>query len=125
MLDDKNMLAIEYDGGGHNLQVQTGKLTQQEFEQRELIREMVIRQNGYRLIRIISPTDKLPSDEILLQMLHEALEYFNATNHTWRQYYVEEGIMKDAEHKDGIEYDYGTLWNAKTLANQDKQDKSA
>ena len=28
--------------------------------------------------------------------------------------------MKDAEHKDGIEYDYGTLWNAKTLANQDK-----
>jgi len=118
-IDDYNC-CIEYDGGGHDLKVKFGKITQEEFERRELIRNRIVKQSGYRLIRIISPTDKLPSDEILLQMLHEALEYFNATNHTWRQYYVEEGIMKDAEHKDGIEYDYGTLWNAKTLANQDK-----
>lgn len=116
--DDK--LCIEYDGGGHDLSVKLGRYTEEEFLHKQIVRDNIIKSRDIRIIRIISPTDKLPSDEILLQMRDNALEFFNTTNHTWRNYYIEFGIMKDAEHKDGAKYDYGKLWNAKILANKNK-----
>lgn len=113
---EKDNICCEYDGGGHNLNVVTGRLTQEEFDKKEMIRERIIRSSGHRLIRIISPTDMLPLDNILLQMLNDALEYFNLTNHTWRNYYIEEGIFKDAEHKNGECYAFGELRKIKQTA---------
>lgn len=106
---EKDNICCEYDGGGHNLNVVTGRWSQEEYDRREIIRESTLRGMGHRILRIISTKDILPSDEILLQMYSESLFYFNTTNHTWRIYDIDKGIFIDAEHKDGESYDFGNL----------------
>lgn len=101
---------IEFDGGGHNLAVKTGKTSQEDFNKRMIARNLIIKKNGYKLITIISLTDKLPSDEILLDILEQSKKYFkDYPNHSWREWDIDNGIFRDAEHKDGESYDYGLL----------------
>ena len=104
-------LDIEYDGGFHDGQVKIGNITQEEFNHKELIRDKVIKSEGYRVIRIKSKFDLLPSDKILLQMLSMAREYFSATYHTWIKFDIDNSVMINAENKDanGIFFDYGEL----------------
>ena len=106
---EKDDVCCEYDGGGHDLNVVTGRWTQEEYDRREIIREATLRRMGHRLLRIISTKDLFPSDSILLQMYSESLSYFNTTNHTWRTYDIDKGIFLDAEHRDGKSYDFGHL----------------
>ena len=68
---DNNIL-IEYDGGGHYLGVKLGKDTMENAIEKEHEREQRIIKAGYKVIRIISLKDKLPSDEILLELLEKA-----------------------------------------------------
>lgn len=103
-------LDIELDCGGHNLSVKTGQLTQEQFDKKELIRDRVIKNEGYKIIRIKSKTDKLPHDETLLQMLFEARNYFyKYPNHSWIEYDIDNSIVRNAECKNGVQYNYGTL----------------
>lgn len=108
-------ICIEYDGGGHNLSVVFGDFTQEEFDQREIIRFHVIKREGYRQIKIISAKDKLPNDDILFQMLSDAKQYFSTTNHSWVHYDIDNSIMINVENKDmgGAFYDYGKLRTVK------------
>ena len=41
-------LIIEYDGGGHSLRVALGNLTQEEFNKKEIIRNNIIKREGYK-----------------------------------------------------------------------------
>jgi very-short-patch-repair endonuclease len=104
-------LVVEYDGGGHDLRVTLGRLTQEEFNKREIIRNAVIKREGYKTIRIISRKDLLPTDPILLQMLSEAKQYFSETAHSWVTYNIDESRMINATNKDtsGIPYSFGEL----------------
>lgn len=107
-LDEK--LDVELDCGGHNLSVKTGQLTQEQFDKKELIRDRVIKSEGYKLIRIKSKTSKLPYDKILLQMLFEARNYFyQYPNHSWIEYDIDNSIVRNAECKNGVYYNYGKL----------------
>ena len=100
---------IEIDFGGHNLQVKLGKITQEEFDRKELIRDRVIKKEGYKIIRIVSRKDRLPQDSTLLQMLSDAKQYFSETNHSWCTYDIDKSLLINAEHKDGIHYSFGEL----------------
>ena len=61
-------------------------------------------------MRIISLKDKLPSDEILLQMLSEAKQYFfDYPNHSWIEFNIDTSTVRNAEQKDGVFFDYGKL----------------
>lgn len=103
-------LDVELDCGGHNLSVKTGQLTQKQFDQKELIRDKVIKTEGYRIIRIKSNTSKLPCDQMLFQMLSDAKKYFyKYPNHSWIDFDIDNSVVYNAEHKDGILYDYGKL----------------
>ena len=103
-------LIIEYDGGGHDLRVVLGRLTQEEFNQKEIIRNNIIKREGYKQMRIISTTDLLPSDETLLQMLTQAKEYFSTyPEHSWYEYNIDTSTVRNAEHKEGVFFDYGEL----------------
>ena len=113
---------LEYSGGGHDLRVILGRLTQDEFNQKEIIRNNVLKKEGYRKIEIISKKDYLPCDEILFQMLTEAKYYFTTTFHTWVTYDIDQSLMRNAEHKDGIPYSYGEL---RTIKNNDIQTAQA
>lgn len=107
-LDEK--LCIEYDGGGHDLRVVLGRLTKEEFNQKEIIRGNVIKHEGYKQMKIISSKDLLPSDEILLQMLSDAKQYFaDYPNHSWFEFDIDNSTVRNAENKDGISYDFGDL----------------
>ena len=114
----KEKTVIEYDGGGHNLRVILGKLTQEEFKQKEIIRSKTIKSQGYKTVRIISTKDLLPSDTTLLQMLSMAREYFNTTSHTWINFDIDNSKMINAENKDigGVFFDYGQLRKIKEIA---------
>lgn len=108
LLDEK--LDIEVDFGGHNLSVKIGKLTQEEFEQKEIIRNNIIKREGYKQMRIISAKDLLPSDQVLLQMLDFARNYFSQyPNHSWIEFNIDSSIVRNAEHKDGLPYSFGGL----------------
>lgn len=106
-------LDIEYDGGGHNLAVKQGEISQEEFNQKEIIRGKYVRSKGYKQMRIISPHDHLPSDKVLKDMLNETTTFLLTTNHTWIEWYVEEGKYKDATGT--YDYDYGELITKRQL----------
>lgn len=71
---------IEYDGSGHRLNVRYGKLTDKEFDMKEIEREEDIIKNGYKIIRIISNDDRLPSDNDLLIALEKSLTELKNNN---------------------------------------------
>ena len=111
-------IIIEYDGSGHNLEVQLGTCFQEEFDQKEIIRNNIIKREGYKQMRIISSKDFLPSDFILLKMLSIAKEYFDTTSHTWVNFDIDNSKMINAENKDagGVFFDYGNLRKIKEIA---------
>ena len=104
---------IEYNGGGHNLNVKMGKVTQEAFNQKEIIRNNIIKRAGYKQITIISSKDFLPSDKILLNMLEQAKQYFYTTDHTWVEYNIDTSLMRNAENKEGVFFDFGELRKVK------------
>ena len=107
LIDDN--IDVEYDGGGHNLHVKIGNMTEKEFKQKEIVRNNCIKHYGYLCIRLISSTDKLPSDEVLLKILSLSKEYFNTTNHTWIEWYFDENKFRNADNIEGTFYDFGKL----------------
>ena len=110
-------LVIEYDGGGHDLRVTLGRLTQEEFSQKEIIRNSVIKKEGYKQMRIISTNDLLPSDQILLQMLETARQYFTQfPSHSWIEFNIDTSSVRNAEHKDGVFFDFGELRKINKIA---------
>lgn len=112
-------LIIEYDGSGHELNVKFGKITKEEHLQKEITRFSILKREGYKQIHIISKTDKLPTDSILLQMLSMAREYFNTTAHTWVNFDIDNSKIVNAENKEvgGIFFDYGKLHKIKEIPN--------
>ena len=71
---------IEYQGSGHNLNVKSGEITEIEFQQRQVARYNHIKSKGLKMIELVNETDKLPSDNILLEILDECILYFTETN---------------------------------------------
>lgn len=103
-------LNIEYDGSGHNMNVVFGNMSQKEFNRKEMIRNIIITKAGYKQIRILSLKDRLPSDDVLKQMLSDSLEYFSKyPNHSWCKFDIDKSLFINAENKDGIFYQFGYL----------------
>lgn len=106
----EDKLDIEFDGSGHKMSISIGSITEEEFEKKELYRNVAIKREGYKQMRIISSNDKFPSDRILLQMLDDTRQYFSQyPNHSWIEFNIDTFTIRNAEHKQGIPYDYGVL----------------
>ena len=72
----ENWLDIEYNGTGHNLIVQLGKMTQEEFDKKEKQRKAAIFGYGYKMLILVlskSKRDKLPEDSVLLEFLQKGI----------------------------------------------------
>ena len=111
-------LDIEFDGSGHRMSITIGNITEEDFKKKELYRNVAIKKEGYKQMRIISSKDLLPSDKVLLEMLSMAKEYFSTTNHSWINYNIDESRIINAENKDtnGVFFDYGELRKIKEIA---------
>lgn len=76
VLEDKKII-IEYDGSGHWMKtVFDDKLTKEDVDKRDIEREIILNQLGYRVLRIVSEKDLLPYDEVLLKVLSRAENHF-------------------------------------------------
>lgn len=104
---------IEYDGKGHNLSVELGNISQYDFKVKEIVRDKIVKSNGYKIVRLISKTDKLPPDNILLKILDLSKEYFNSTDHSWIEWYFDENKFRNAENLEGSFFDFGNLQKLK------------
>lgn len=102
-------LDIEYDGSGHELTVTLGKINKHDFDVKQIIRDKIVKSYGYKIIRYISNTDKLPEDNVLLNILNYSRNYFESTNHTWIEWYFDENKYRNAENMNGYYYNFGLL----------------
>ena len=67
-------------------------------------------------MHIVSTTDKLPSDPVLFQMLENAKSYFSDyPEHSWIEYNIDTSTVHNAEHREGVFFDYGELRTIKTI----------
>ena len=94
----KENIIIEHDGGGHFLgDIMNGsRIPSKEALLREKEREDKIINNGYRMIRFIATKDRIPSDEVILNLI----EGFKNSDFKVRRINFEEGtIDRDYEEK--------------------------
>jgi very-short-patch-repair endonuclease len=89
---------IEYDGGGHNLQVKFGTMTEKEFKKKEMDRYFYLKRRGWKMIKITSPIDYLPSDEIILNEIQKAKQWFSIDGFGHSHYNIDIGRNADDEH---------------------------
>jgi very-short-patch-repair endonuclease len=71
----KDKIAIEYDGGGHELHVKFNDMTKEEFDRKEFKREYFLINRGWKILRIVSKKDFIPSDDEILSHVKLAIDY--------------------------------------------------
>lgn len=98
---------IEYDGGGHDLEVKLGILTLKEFTQKMIKRESYLRRRGWKIIRITSAQDLLPKDNIIIDLVKKAKEYLQTTNHTWFEINIDNKLIRCKQYS--LDYNLGKL----------------
>lgn len=99
-------IAVEYDGSGHDLQVQFKNLTSDEFKQKEIVRSSILRRNGWKEITIISRKDWIPDDFILLDMINQSVKHFKK-EHSWITYDIDRKTVTTSKSQDA--FDFGRL----------------
>ena len=84
VIDDN--IICEVDGGGHTLKIKFGKETDYEFYNKEYGREKYLISMGYKIFRIITDKDFLPSKDFLYKIQKIAYIYFNIGYNVFRYY---------------------------------------
>jgi len=102
---DENVF-IEYNGGGHDLCVKLGTMTQEEYTQKEIVRNNILKREGWKNITIISRKDYLPNDKIIKKMLEDGKSIF-AQGRSWVVFDIDNNNYCYFNFKEA--YDYGTL----------------
>jgi len=97
---------IEYDGSGHDLRVKYGDINRKDFELKTRNRYYYLKKYNWKMIRIISLKDRLPSDEVILQMIEYAKEYLNE-GHSWIKFDIDN--LKIIKSTGNIKVDFGDL----------------
>ena len=101
-----NNIMIEYDGGGHDLQVKLNKITEKEFLLNEIKKYYVYKNNGYVLFRIKSLKDFLPSDDKIIEIIKYGKEIINS-GRSWIEFNIDESKVKCSKFEEY--YDFGEL----------------
>lgn len=105
-------LDIEIDYGGHNLTVKKGQISQEEFDYKQMIRDKIVKSEGYKIVRIIADkTRAIPSDSKLLEILDYARNFFKDNpERSWIEFDIDNSTVRNALCKNNPEhYDFGEL----------------
>lgn len=96
--DELQKIAIEYNGGGHNLQVKLGTITPSQFIQKETFRKKQLYKKGWKIITFISENKNLiPEEKECQKLVNSAYAYFNIENRHWAEFLLEERIVKTSQ----------------------------
>ena len=98
MFSEKDNIYIEYNGGGHNLCVKIGSVTEEEFKKREIIRYKILKKSGLKGIFINSKNDILPSDSVLKGIKELSFELLNHYNINWISFDLNENKIYIKNH---------------------------
>ena len=79
-----NNIAIEYDGKGHDLQVRMGKISLEEFQEKEKQKTDFICQSN-RLLRIKDPKDKVKKENFEIEKLVESIKSFIKSDELYKE----------------------------------------
>ena len=103
---EKENIIIEHDGRGHFLGdiINGNKTPTKEALLREKEREDKIISNGYRMIRFIATKDRIPSDEVILNLI----EGFKNSDFKVIRINFEEGTI-EKDYNEKSHYDFGEL----------------
>ena len=93
---EEEKIYCEYDGAGHDLNVQLGQTTREEFEKREHQRYHILKRNGYKVFRIKNTlkNEPMPSDEELLEIKRIAFEFLSQENNYWISFNLNTHIIR-------------------------------
>ena len=78
-IPDSN-LCVEYDGGGHTLAVIMGRLTEQEFMEKQQARDSFFVEHGYKVLHLICKKDILPPKQIVIQQITNIIRNMVSSN---------------------------------------------
>lgn len=112
MYDINNKIDIEYDGSGHDKSVVLGNTDSKTFKRKEIVREIYSKLKGIKVMRIISRKDKLPSDDILLNMLdisRKLLRNNNLCGISEIKWDIDNSCYHTYPNKTKIDFDYGII----------------
>ena len=104
---EEEKIAIEYDGGGHflgELMINKDRSISKEALLKEKERENRISNKGYRMIRFIATKDRIPSDEVILNLI----EGFKNSDFKVIRINFEEGTI-DRDYKEKWCCNFGKL----------------
>lgn len=90
---------LEYNGGGHDLHVKTGKISQEEFKIIEMKRYLFLKSKGWKQIELNSPCDYLPTDNLIFEEILKAKDWLNESDNTLHWHYtINIGKIKNDEN---------------------------
>lgn len=100
------MIYVECDFRGHDLHVRLGHISQNVMDNNETKRYHYLRDNGWKMVRIVSKRDKVPSPETLLYMSEVYQDHFES-GHSWIKFDLDSGSIQTSLGE--AEFDYGKL----------------
>lgn len=75
---ESDKVVVEYDGSGHWLQtVFKENVTKSDVDKRDRLRDLYLNKKGYKVLRIISEQDFLPSEKEIVKLYKKALLKFS------------------------------------------------
>lgn len=107
------MIYIEYDGGGHDLDVKLGKLSKEEFERKEMKRYFALKNEGWKSIKIKSGSDMLPTDEELSRLIYKSKNILRDYN--WVEINLDKKILKTYDYVENLELKLKRIYKEKEV----------
>lgn len=104
-----NNIIVEYNGGGHSLDVKVGNITEEERKNKDLRRYYALKKQGYKMITIVSNKDYIPNDDILLYMKDIGVELLKQEDCHWVEFNIDENKMRHSLNHDGASFNFGKL----------------
>ena len=101
----KEFIYVECDFRGHDLHVRLGNITQEDMDNNEMKRYYMLRDLGWKMVRIISVKDRVPSKEKLLEMIDIAKSELK--NHSWIKFDLDNGYIETSNGF--IKFEFGDL----------------
>jgi very-short-patch-repair endonuclease len=105
---------VEYDGSGHDLSVVLSNITRDEFDRKELRRYYMLEKKGWKMMRIISKKDFLPTDSKLIEMLKIGKTILE--KHSWVKFDIDNNLIESSLLTG--EFDYGKLKQLPKIKNK-------
>lgn len=112
--DLENKIDIEYNGGGHNLNVKLGEISETQFIQKETFRKKNLYKRGWRILTIISERNKTMPKELSIQLKNSAINYMNKENRHWVEIYIDSSKILTSQFETSFE-DFINKYNGERL----------